>query len=368
MAQNWGTGSSVGVVTGTSIGARDTSAARIVDPQLEWAQNFLSIAITQTEKDMVKNPALSATLVELLIRHADILERINTRDSLLESRTRFERAWVGLGARGLAAARVASKLGDLNFRLGESNDAVAWWKRALELLQPENQTIQSTPLPNVPLSLPESPFAQRIMASTMVSLSGHLATSAKDLKGALSIQQRALALLESPEPSGSRSPAQTLHSLFLVHRSSLLSIQQGEVLFALRNPAERSIQVLSSAANDSERVISALSQPHAKPTIKNIQDSLLPAFGESRTLSKPAKALLRDARRSAADAWNLIGILSEPTDKFKALDCYQRAIKAIGVCDAASGEYTGPKDGIPDAEWVSTKKNHERLTHSIIRK
>lgn len=365
MAQNWGTGSSVGVVTGSNLGS---ASARIVDPKLEWAQNFLSIAITRTERALAKHDNLSPTLLELIIRHANVLERINTNDALLESRTRYERAWAMLGAQGPIAARVAMKLGDLNTRLGESSEALAWWKRALSLSQSPSRPSSQDVTISLPTALPNSPYTQRTIASVLLSLSSYYASSANDLKAALKIQQEGLKLIQAQTVPPPTTPAETLHSLYLSHRSSLLSIQQAEVLFALRNRPKKSTDLLASATQTSERIISILETPTSQATATAPNNSMPPPppplakkLSDSKTLKKPAESLLRDARRSAADAWNLTGVLSEGVDKTKAMECYQRAVEILGIRDAGADTFSGPKDGIPPSEWAAIKSNYERM-------
>jgi len=86
-------------------------------------------------------------------------------------------------------------------------------------------------------------------------------------------------------------------------------------------------------------------------------------------MKKPAKSLLRDARRSAAEVWNLLGMLHEnkgDANSLKtALDCYERALGWAGV--ATNGTRGGVKtgEGILEAEWKVLWGNYCRLREAV---
>jgi hypothetical protein len=164
-------------------------------------------------------------------------------------------------------------------------------------------------------------------------------------------------------------PSATLHSLLIQHRTSLLSIHLAEVLYALsttnstkpdsvsvwkgrkdknnqRSSFETSFAQLRLAAITSERIALELS---GMGTLKEgsaqgepVQESI-PAtaaitissrFATEKLLKRPATNLLRDARRSAAEAWNLSGILYEKEgkdeDTEKAMRCFKKALEWSG--------------------------------------
>lgn len=375
IAENWGTGSGAIISRSNSFsgrGSQDTGSLNIIEARLEAAQNFMALAISIAEGKMSSGKLRPQTMGELLARHASILEHMGTRDALLQARSRYERVWSGLPAKGTDAARVALKLGDLDYRLGDFEDALAWWTRTISLTQ---GTQQANPLtPELSRTIPSSPCAQRTLASTLISLSAYYSTSGH-LKQAQHVQESGLDLLRSiPSPSkiSSVSPPQALHSLFLLHRSSLLSIHLAEVLYALRTAPEQSIQWLARAAESSERVALALAglpftHPDAPGSViphpPASEASLVPVYMKSNAMRKIAKSLLRDARRTAAETWNLMGILKEgeKDGTERALECYERALGWAGVAADRSGGIGEPGEGTPETEWKVLWNNYVRV-------
>ena len=53
------------------------------------------------------------------------MELMGSRDNLFEARRELERVWSMLIAKGIDTTRTVLKLGDLNQRLGDSDDALA---------------------------------------------------------------------------------------------------------------------------------------------------------------------------------------------------------------------------------------------------
>src|ERR1700722_2666139 len=380
IAQNWGTGSGTTVV-GASIyrsrGAARSRSLGVVDSRLYYAQNFLRIAISTAEKKSSSGTLRPTTLAELLSRHANVLERMGSPNALSESRSQYERAWATLPGQGINSARVALKLGDLNHRLGDNNDALAWWARAIQLTNGENYSAANIP-PFVPQKAPSSPLSQRTLTSTLVSLSSFYATSGQ-LSQAQAIEEASLDLLRSiraPESRTSSSPPEALHALYLLHRPSLISIHLGEVLFALRQPSNTSIQWLTTAAQSSERVALALigsptTYPDSEsklPLPPSPETPLLSVYSKSRSMSKPARSLLRNARRSAAESWSLLGILNEKADGSrpeKVLECYERALRWVGVQPDKMGGNWVPGEGILESEWKTLWANYVRATDTV---
>lgn len=377
IAENWGTGSGASIIRSTAFsgrGSKDAGGLNIIEARLEFAQNFMAVAISIAENRMSSGKLRPQTTGELLARHASILERMGTRDALFEARARYERVWAILPGKGTDAARIALKLGDLDYRLGDFEDALGWWTRTISLTQGTQQSDPSTP--RVTQAVPSSPFAQRTLASTLVSLSAYYSTSGH-LKQAQQLQESGLALLRSipsPPSISAASPPQVLHSLYLLHRSSLLSIHLAEVLYALRAAPEQSIQWLARAAESSERVALALAglpftHPDAPgsaiPHPPASEASLVPVFTKSNAMRRPAKSLLRDARRTAAEAWNLMGILKE-NEKVsggpeRALECYERALGWAGVAADRTGGIGEAGEGMPEAEWKALWNNYVRV-------
>jgi hypothetical protein len=147
-----------------------------------------------------------------------------------------------------------------------------------------------------------------------------------------------------------------------------------EVLYALRAAPEQSIQWLARAAESSERVALALAglpltHPDAPgsaiPHPPASEASLVPVFTKSNAMRRPAKSLLRDARRTAAEAWNLMGILRE-NEKVsggpeRALECYERALGWAGVAADRAGGIGEAGEGTPEAEWKALWNNYVRV-------
>lgn len=142
IAQNWGTGSQVLASGAIRSAARDTGP---VEAQLEYAHDFLNIALAialERTADAAKSGKSSGlraeTLTDLLTRHASTLERIGSRGALHDARSEYERVYAGLPANSSAGgdarrARIALKLGNISARLGEDEEALEWWARALAL-------------------------------------------------------------------------------------------------------------------------------------------------------------------------------------------------------------------------------------------
>ncbi|KAG9318476.1 hypothetical protein JVU11DRAFT_567 [Chiua virens] len=363
IAENWGVGST------TFLDYGGAGSFNVVEARLDFARNYLDMTSKIAETKLASGKLRPQTNNDLLLRHGAILERIGTKEALFEARSKYERVWAGLPDKGTDAASLASKLGNLNFRLGNSNHAVSWWTRALGLLQ----QIESSATPTIPKSVPSSPSAQRTLTSTLVSLSAYYSTSG-ELKQARQLQETALALLRSvpsPPDIAATSPPQMLHFLHLLHRSSLISIHLAEVLYALRSPRQSSFDYLSRAAESSERVALALAGlPFSPPDTKGSgiahtpapDARVLPSFAKSRVMRKPATGLLRDARRTAAEAWNLMGILNEQGGEMeRALACYERAVGWAGV----TSDQDIPGEGTLETDWKLMWTNYSRTRDTV---
>ncbi|PCH38201.1 hypothetical protein WOLCODRAFT_130751 [Wolfiporia cocos MD-104 SS10] len=379
MAQHWGTGGEQSVIESQAYsgraGARKDGGLHVVEARLEFAQDFLNVAIAAALKNAGSGEVRPETLNKLIARHASIMERMGTREALFEARAEFERVWAGLPGKGIDAARTALKLGDLNKRLGDPEDALAWWARAMQLTQDSGNTQIADIPPAVPESIPTSPLAQRTLISTLVSLSAYHATSGQ-LKQARKVEETSLNLLRSikqPESFESATRPEVLHALYVLHRSSLLSIHLAEVLYALREKPAASIQWLSQAAESSERVARTLTGlPHIHPDAPQSQiphppsseTPLIADYANSVSMRRPASSLLRDARRSAAEAWNLMGILIEGSraagSTEKALECYERALGWAGVAADRAGGIGKAGEGTLETEWNALWANYVR--------
>ena len=349
-----------------------------IERRLETVRGFLDGVLDIALPKESAGPLLSQTVTDILIRRADVSERMGTKAGLSDARYDLQRVWNRLPAEGPLASRIALKLGDLNFRLGDSDNALAWWARCIRMTSSSTESTQTTPLiPVIPASPPSSPAEQRVLASALVSLSAFYATSGK-LRQAQALEESALDLLRSIRAPGPPPPPpspQTLHTLYILHRTSLISIHLAEVLYALKNPPAQSLKWLSQAAQSSEQVafrLSGLPTIHPKAPDSKIPHPpspdapLLAEYSKSVSMKKPAKSLLRDARRSAAEAWNLLGVLHEGKGDIQSLktslDCYERALGWAGMATNGNGR-TG--EGILEVEWKALWGNYGRVREAL---
>ncbi|KAJ7097934.1 hypothetical protein B0H15DRAFT_823395 [Mycena belliarum] len=349
---------------GDDEGAEDLN---MVDAVLLRTEMCLRGAIAIAEKPDIASKLHPCTLIDLLSRRASILERLGP-SHLAESRKEYERAWSLLAGKGIQAARIAAKLGDINQRLGNGSDALAWWARAVQLAS-DGQP--GTLDPTVPSTSPSSPVAQRVLVSALVSTSAYYAM-ARELSQAQRIEEGTLDLLRSippPESLASASPPQALHSLSLLHRSAILSLHLAEVLYAERIPVAECLQRLQAAATSSERVAYALvgaSVRDPQQLTPSAEQPLLPSYENNPYLKKPAADLLRDARRSAADTWNLMGELTEgmgPSHRQLAFKYYQRAIFWAGRTNE-EGALEAVESTLRD-DWKLILRNHSRMREAL---
>ncbi|KAG8735099.1 hypothetical protein FRC10_011000 [Ceratobasidium sp. 414] len=335
---NWGSGNFEGVI---GAGEAESGGLNVFERKYAAAESFLRGAIDETRKRIL-DPRDHA-LLELMARHAAVVERMGGRVNLEAARNKWTALLELCPAQGNDTARIAKRIGDLSARLGDSELAVDAWSRSLK-------AVESTD----PEKLPSEPAAQRSAVSALLSISGNYALQ-RELRYARATEETALSLLEPlPAPSLARITKSTapeqLHSLFLYHRSALFAIHLAEVLWAQssRKNLPTSLGYLKTAAEKSERAALLLtgtprvhpdvplsSIPH--PPVPN--SKLLSVFSSSKTLKQPARSLLRDARRSAAEAWNLKGLLleKEKNDR-EALECFERALEWAGGQDNLEGE------------------------------
>jgi tetratricopeptide (TPR) repeat protein len=326
-------------VIGTGEGER--GGLNIFERKYAAAEGFLRGAIEAARK-RISEPNDHAIL-ELMSLHAGVVERMGGRANLESARIEWETLLGLLPKHGNETARVAKRLGDLNARLGDMQLALKSWNRSLEAAGFIHQG-----------ETPADPYSQRLVFSTLLSMSGNYALQ-RELQLAKKTEETALSLLEKlPPPSFSRiikdTAPEQLHRLFTSHRSALFMIHMAEVVWAQspRKNLATSLEYLSKATERSEQTALLLtgtprihpdvplsSIPH--PPVPNA--NLLNVFGSSKTLKQPARSLLRDARRSAAEAWNLRGLLLEGGEGDKeALECFERALEWAGGQNNIEGE------------------------------
>ena len=365
MAHNWGTGSGGSVIGGPN--------SPMVDSATQSAQDFLKIAISMAMTNRANGSNISEdTLRILIIRHATLLESLGHRDSLLQARSELERMWKAFPPSGAEASQIAQRLGDLNRQTGDFDDAIVWWTRAIHLAEGQEP---STRIPLViPTSVPPSPLAQRSLVSTLVSVSAFYATTGQ-LKKAREMETLSLDLIRSikqPESFSSSSPGEVLHALYILHRSAILSIHLAEVQHGLRSSPEISIQWLTNAAESSERVAFALSEATHRASRREVSlpviahSPLIASYSGSTSMQRPASSLLRDSRRSAAEAWHLIGLLTEGNrsgSPSKAVEYYGRALGWIGIDVEKLDEGALPH---VDEAWTPLLKNYIRVRSASV--
>lgn len=298
--------------------------------------------------------------VALIVRHSEILQRIGTPIAVAGAFETWSRLYQQSDPTSLHALRCALKIGNLSERLGRRQEAVEWWSRTVKQLTSRSGK--------------PSPMEQRLLSSAYLALSTYYSSSG-DLQTAWRTQRTALTTLNTflpIPPISTTSPEERLHILFLTHCASLFSLHNAEVQFALSKDSDVSISRLNAAASSAQLVVTALCTPLTKSDdgrspLPYIELAAVPPGASSSpisqeytscALSEHAKALLRDARRAAMQAWSLTGILQEQRgNNTEAKACYERALAWAGgsIKDAA-------KVGIPESEWRSTEAKLARLS------
>jgi hypothetical protein len=300
--------------------------------------------------------------IALIVRHSEVLERIGTPIAVASAFEAWSRLYQLSDPISIHPIRYALKIGNLSARLGKPQEAVEWWSRTVKQL-----TAKDGKLP---------PVEQRLLSSAYLALSTHYSSSG-DLQTAWQTQRMALTALNTflpTPPISTISPEERLHVLFLTHCASLFSLHNAEVQYALSKDLDTSISRLNAAASSAQLVVTTLCTPSTKSDytgspLPQIELSAVPPKVNSNALSHeytscalsgPAKALLRDARRAAMQAWSLTGILQEQKgNKIEAKACYERSLAWAGgsIKDAAQA-------GIPESEWRSTEAKLARLDAS----
>ncbi|KAI0030823.1 hypothetical protein K488DRAFT_53411 [Vararia minispora EC-137] len=366
IALNWG----VGVPNDPATSLSSSSRFGHIERRLQAAHEFLAVSYTVALQKDVEGRLRQETPMEILVRLADVLERMGTKDALYEARSELEEVWAHITGDAQGASRLALKLGDINQRMGLTVDALEWWARSLDIAcgRPGAQP----PTPTIPKTAPPSPSAQRTLAQVFVSLSAFYAMTGK-LRQAQQVEVAALELLRtipSPASFASATPPQALHSLYLLHRSALLSVHLAEVSHGLRSPTGASIEWLIRAAESSERVARVLTGVQRSAGAKgapapSADKPLLSVFESSPSMKRPARGLLRDARRTATESWHLIGLLHEQNRaadaQETALACYERALGWAGV----TPEKEAGEGGGLEAEWKALWGNYTRVREAI---
>jgi hypothetical protein len=509
------------------------AGVNVVDPGYEMAEAYVANAIVEAKKKGVVFPeelsvtrevypgmipesssssalAPSRVAVDMLVRHAEILERIATPAALHRSQEIYERVLRSVlpytapttlpttsaqvsrqefiaAVRESEVLRLAKKIGDVNARIGDSTAARGWWTWGLSRVGLEHarpittsgpglaavlqdatkagwfdgwfgkkpraqedgvRGVQSAAADQAPrikdLAPSESmdrtlkanmtlvpsargtattpaalanapPPLQRSVVALLESYSTHLAISG-DLVAAEQYQDLGLDLAESSirHPSGTQPPAATLHNLWLRQRTALLTLHKAEVQYAKRkgSDVDDTLALLGNANAQAEVVISELTtgrSPIAQPvgdttgtiSLDPHQGITLRTLPLSSTYSAPhaterapATQLLKDAQRTAAEGWNITGLMYEilartqgktprPLSRAQefeelAMDSYERAMgwnkiayggQVTGHHDVTDGEdVVGPANGLMTKAreyWTNYARVKSRLDKGI---
>ena len=343
----------------------------------EFSRGLLQLVIKNVSEKDPEAPTLPAIYQRL----AANLERNDLRESLDEVIDCYERSLKATSNGSSDHARLRIRLGSVLERIGETSSARALWtEAAFAASQQETAAVQIL----VPAELPSAPFDQRTLCMALQNISSSLSSSG-ELAQAADLQRSARALLSPPTYPDikSTSPPAALHSLYLAHRAALFSIHLAEVTYAQskstkpslwsRSPPEHEspLALLQSAAEHSERVALALQGLEYSyiPPQSACDGPLQEGFVKnSRAMAENSTALLRDARRSAAQAWRLSGLVNRAQgDNVRALECFTRALAWVGPAEAApdalasewrtiSTAYNETKEALLQADNGSAKK------------
>ncbi|KAJ9121763.1 hypothetical protein QFC22_002385 [Naganishia vaughanmartiniae] len=258
-----------------------------------------------------------------------------------------------------------------------------------------NMTLVTT----LPESTSPSSFAtippplQRSVISLLESYSTHLAItgdlSAAHLYQTIGLDIASAAMATTSLSRQSSAPA-ALHSLWLQQRAALLTLHKAEVEYATRAKGKEvteTLSLLGEANGRAEGVIKQLTNGPSFATTEAGADSMtriapsldphrgimlktLPLAstfnGPHATERAPAQQLLKDAQRTAAEGWNITGLLYESLARSQsktqtatvsqsqeldelAMDSYERAMGWNKI--AHGGQVTGQHD-ITDGEDV----------------
>lgn len=314
----------------------------------------------KTTSDTQGDPAV----VDMLLLKAGGLERIGTQAALAQAKELYERVVTSTRSDGGAVhearvMRLATKVGLVCARLGDGEEALAWWGWGLERVglelptrlqevkteakawfgkAPEAQQLA------LPTSLP--PPVLRATVSLLIAAATHMATN-RHISGAASLQTTALRILPAPAPIDKPTPftaSATLHHTWIEQRSSLLALHLASTSYALGRPA---LNLASVAATRSDDVLAALTP------IPSIYLRLHYAI---------VKQLQRNALLTAAEAAYTRGRLLErqPNPPLAVVaDCYERAMSL----DASESGLTEPAE--MGREWQKYWDSHARVKRAL---
>ena len=393
MCQNWGAGDANGAIGRQGFFEPDYMAVRGMigeDPTVirpdrgyEMAGEFINVALEAARvKGLVFPPTLSVlresgpptgastsvqgdpAVVDLLLLKAGALERVGSMDSLNQAKELYEQivTTIHSDASPIHEARVmrlATKVGTLCARMGQGDEALAWWgwglrrvgmeipSRIKEMKTEARSWFGKAPeaeQPSIPIALP--PPVLRATVSLLISASTHLATRSH-IPAAATLQTTALTLLPAPAPINRPTPSTagaTLHHTWLEQRSSLLTLHLASTTYALGRPG---LNLATVASNRADNVLSAL-------------NPLPPVY--AKAYYQAAHNLRRDALLTAAEAAYTQGILLE-RQPFPTLDhvaeLFERAM-SLNALETGKTE-----TGAMGPEWQKYYQNFVRVKEKL---
>jgi len=327
---------------------------QLAERQLTWVMRYLK----------ERNKPVPTVLI---IRHAELLERLGTPRALQDARLVYTRLYQAAPPNSFEAAQLALKIGNLAARNDADDAALDYYTRATTF--------------NMDLAQ-YSPIQQRHLTNTLIQLSDFYSRQ-EDLERAYHFQgnslRQVMAFL-SNLPSDEDTLERRTHWFYISHRAQVLLLHLSEVAYAQSYGAKPfipideavplSVQGLKDAGNASldtfqtfrEGGIPSASLDANRQQINRIpfDNTLSKPYAKSRSLRQPAASLLRDSRRSAIHAWSLVGLIMENVNAETAMNAHQAALRWAGMTVA-----DGKKLGVPENEVITVQNRIDSLQSRI---
>ena len=374
ICQTWGGGNQSGIISRQGLFEPDYASVRGMigaDPEVvfadrgyELATEFVGVAMDAARrKGMVFPPELSVvrppgppldrsttgatqgdpTVIDLLLLRAGLMERIGTKESLYEAKDIYERVVCAMQSnlspnQEAKVMRLSNKVGQLCTRLGDDDEALAWWDWGLgrvglnipsgtasapveqaksssswSWFSKPTKSEKSEPATHQAVPSTLSPAVLRAAISLIVSSETYLAQHSQ-VAAAHQLETTGLSLLPAPRPVAKPTAATaglSLHETWLQQRSSLLTLHLAATTYAEGKPA---LNLANTALTRSDAVIEDIT-PHP------------PAY--SKALFGPAELIRRDAFLTSAEASYTRGLLLERSGEAPLeviAECFERAM------------------------------------------
>lgn len=377
-------------------------ALAFTDQDLHSAGIYLERAIARMRDQEGKLPP-DREVLDLLERYASVQELLASPAALVRAYRSYLQVHDGKASQRMKQAQLAVKLGNISERLGDEDSAMTWWSQAIALIKSdtEENLERSTPRDSIgtaespfsskidgiepkthgahgehsqtetfnsapfrlilPVQPPSSPLAQRTLVSALLALSAFFSRRGY-FEEAKYVEEKSFALIDrmvSPSDHSQigqrQTPGEVLHNMYLMHRKAVLTVHHAEVTYALEKvsgkpDAANSLTDLLTAASLSEvvsQVLTGKTSVHVvtrsvtTPVALAARANLLGSYGNSKLLRPSAERVLRDARLTVAEAWDLAGVLYQGRDDAKAAECFERALGWTGIERAEDVSMTG---------------------------